>query len=106
MSPTPSIMSRGCWWRCRAGGIRWRCCTRSMSAVSARVAVIPGRNAIGIELPNVRRETVHLRELLESETYQRSASKLSMALGKGIHGDPIVGDLATMPHLLIAGSTG
>jgi S-DNA-T family DNA segregation ATPase FtsK/SpoIIIE len=79
---------------------------RSMSAVSARIAVVPGRNAIGIELPNVRREMVHLRELLASETAERAGAKLPLALGKDIGGAPVVVDLARMPHLLIAGTTG
>ncbi len=79
---------------------------RSMSAVSARIAVIPGRNAIGIELPNASRETVYLRELLETEEYQDSKHNLAIALGKTISGDPMIVDLAKMPHLLIAGTTG
>jgi DNA segregation ATPase FtsK/SpoIIIE, S-DNA-T family len=79
---------------------------RSMSALSTRIAVIPGRNAIGIELPNQRRETVLLRELLSTATYESTASKLTLALGKDIGGDPVVADLARMPHLLIAGTTG
>ena len=79
---------------------------RSMSAVSARIAVVPGRNVIGIELPNVRREMVHLRELLASETAERAGAKLPLALGKDIAGTPVVVDLARMPHLLIAGTTG
>ncbi|GGB48790.1 DNA translocase FtsK [Tistrella bauzanensis] len=79
---------------------------RSMSAISARVAVIPGRNAIGIELPNPRRETVYLRELLASESYENTASRLALALGKDIGGVPVVADLARMPHLLVAGTTG
>jgi S-DNA-T family DNA segregation ATPase FtsK/SpoIIIE len=79
---------------------------RSMSAVSVRVAVVPGRNVIGIELPNAKSETVYLRELLASEAYERSAAKLSLVLGKDIGGAPIVADLAKMPHLLIAGTTG
>ena len=79
---------------------------RSMSAVSARVAVVPGRNAIGIELPNARREMVYLRELLETQEYENSNSKLSLALGKNIGGEPVLSDLARMPHLLIAGTTG
>ena len=79
---------------------------RSMSAVSARVAVVPGRNAIGIELPNARREMVYLRELLETQEYENSSSKLSLALGKNIGGEPVLSDLARMPHLLIAGTTG
>lgn len=79
---------------------------RSMSAVSVRVAVIPGRNVIGIELPNSRRETVHLRELLATDAYEKSASKLLLSLGKDISGQPIMVDLARMPHLLVAGTTG
>jgi len=79
---------------------------RSMSAVSARVAVVPGRNAIGIELPNVKREMVFLRELLETPDYENAGSKLTLALGKNIGGEPVVSDLARMPHLLIAGTTG
>ena len=79
---------------------------RSMSAVSVRIAVIPGRNVIGLELPNARRDTVHLRELLASDTFERANGKLLMALGKDISGAPVVADLARMPHLLIAGTTG
>ncbi len=79
---------------------------RSMSAVSARVAVIPGRNVIGIELPNLRREIVYLRELLSSSEYESASSKLTLALGKNIGGEPVVTDLTSMPHLLIAGTTG
>ncbi|MDR2681586.1 MAG: DNA translocase FtsK 4TM domain-containing protein [Holosporaceae bacterium] len=79
---------------------------RYMSAVSARVAVIPGRNALGIELPNAKRQTVFLRELLESSVYKKSASALPISLGKDISGGAIVADLAKMPHLLIAGTTG
>lgn len=79
---------------------------RNMSAVSARIAVIPGVNAIGIELPNTSRETVFLRGLLESPEYQDSNSQLPMVLGKDIGGSPIVVDLAKMPHLLVAGTTG
>ncbi len=79
---------------------------RSMSAVSVRVAVVPGRNVIGIELPNARREIVHLRELLASENLERSSGKLNLALGKDIGGAPVLVDLARMPHLLIAGTTG
>ncbi|MBT6429839.1 MAG: DNA translocase FtsK, partial [Rhodospirillaceae bacterium] len=79
---------------------------RSMSAVSVRVAVIPGRNVIGIELPNVRRELVSLRELLSSAAYERTAGQLTLALGKDIGGGPVLVDLARMPHLLIAGTTG
>jgi len=79
---------------------------RSMSAVSARVAVVPGRNVIGIELPNSQRETVFLRELLAAPEYENTSSKLALALGKNIGGEPVVADLSTMPHLLIAGTTG
>ncbi len=79
---------------------------RSMSAVSARVAVVPGRNAIGIELPNLRREKVGLRELLASEALERAGGSLLLALGKDIAGAPVIVDLARMPHLLIAGTTG
>ena len=77
-----------------------------MSAVSARVAVVPGRNAIGIELPNLRRETVYLRELLAAESFEKSNQSLCLALGKNIGGEPVYADLARMPHLLIAGTTG
>src|SRR5262249_25183481 len=79
---------------------------RSMSAVSARVAVVPGRNAIGIELPNPTREKVYLRELLGSEDYNNSTAKLPLCLGKNIGGHPVIVDLTRMPHLLIAGTTG
>ncbi len=79
---------------------------RSMSALSVRVAVIPGRNVIGIELPNGSRETVYLRELLGTEAYDRSGGRLPLILGKDIGGAPVVVDLARMPHLLVAGTTG
>ncbi|WP_246529716.1 DNA translocase FtsK [Microvirga zambiensis] len=79
---------------------------RSMSAVSARVAVIPGRNAIGIELPNATRETVYLRELLASQDFEATKQKLPLCLGKTIGGEPVIADLARMPHLLVAGTTG
>jgi S-DNA-T family DNA segregation ATPase FtsK/SpoIIIE len=79
---------------------------RSMSAVSARVAVVSGRNAIGIELPNPTREKVYLRELLASDDYNNSAAKLPLCLGKTIGGEPVIVDLTRMPHLLIAGTTG
>jgi S-DNA-T family DNA segregation ATPase FtsK/SpoIIIE len=79
---------------------------RSMSAVSARVAVVPGRDAIGIELPNPKREIVSLRAMLESQAFQMSQASLPLALGKSIGGEPIIADLARMPHLLIAGTTG
>jgi S-DNA-T family DNA segregation ATPase FtsK/SpoIIIE len=79
---------------------------RSMSALSARVAVVSGRNAIGIELPNDKREKVYLRELLDADDYQSSAAKLPLCLGKTIGGESVLVDLARMPHLLIAGTTG
>uniref|UniRef100_UPI0035A221BC DNA translocase FtsK n=1 Tax=Microvirga aerophila TaxID=670291 RepID=UPI0035A221BC len=79
---------------------------RSMSAVSARIAVIPGRNAIGIELPNLTRETVYLRELLESEAFRTSTQRMPLCLGKTIGGEAVIADLARMPHLLMAGTTG
>ena len=79
---------------------------RSMSALSARVAVVPGRNAIGIELPNPHREKVYLRELLAIKDYAETVAKLPLCLGKNIGGDSIIVDLARMPHLLIAGTTG
>jgi DNA segregation ATPase FtsK/SpoIIIE, S-DNA-T family len=79
---------------------------RSMSAVSARVAVVSGRNAIGIELPNPTREKVYLRELLTGENYNENAAKLPLCLGKTIGGESVVVDLSRMPHLLIAGTTG
>ena len=79
---------------------------RSMCAISVRVAVVPGRNAIGIEMPNSNRETVYLRELLASRDFEKTKQKLAMALGKDIGGEPTFADLARMPHLLIAGTTG
>ncbi|NLS05724.1 DNA translocase FtsK [Rhizobium sp. P32RR-XVIII] len=79
---------------------------RSMSAIAARVAVVPGRNAIGIELPNSTRETVFLRELIASRDFEGSKAKLAMALGKTIGGEAVIADLAKMPHLLVAGTTG
>lgn len=79
---------------------------RSMSAIAARVAVVPGRNAIGIELPNQTRETVYLRELIGSRDFDGNKAKLAMALGKTIGGEPVIADLAKMPHLLVAGTTG
>ncbi|WP_417449251.1 DNA translocase FtsK [Kordiimonas sp.] len=79
---------------------------RSMSAISARVAVVPGRNAIGIELPNSDRQTVFLRELLASKDYEGTKARLPVVLGKDIGGAPVVADLASMPHLLVAGTTG
>ncbi|MBL0848745.1 MAG: DNA translocase FtsK [Candidatus Liberibacter ctenarytainae] len=79
---------------------------RSMSAISARVSVIPGRNAIGIELPNEARETVVLRDLILSNVFEGNKANLAINLGKSIEGVPIVADLSKMPHLLIAGTTG
>lgn len=79
---------------------------RSMSATAARIAVIPGRNALGIELPNEERETVYLRKIIESQEYHDAGLKLPIALGKDIAGRPISVDLSRMPHLLVAGTTG
>ena len=79
---------------------------RSMSALSARVAVVAGRNAIGIELPNAHREKVYLRELLTAREAADSVAKLPLCLGKTIGGDPVIIDLARTPHMLIAGTTG
>jgi len=79
---------------------------RSMSAESARIAVIPGRNAIGIEIPNDVREKVLLRDVFESEAYRNCDARLPLALGKGIDGKPVIADLTRMPHLLVAGTTG
>jgi DNA segregation ATPase FtsK/SpoIIIE, S-DNA-T family len=78
----------------------------AMQAESVLIERIPGKSTVGIQIPNPNREAISLRELLESDAYQRSPSKLTLALGKTIHGEPYVTDLATMPHLLIAGSTG
>ncbi|WP_296745947.1 DNA translocase FtsK, partial [Mesorhizobium sp.] len=79
---------------------------RSMSAVSARVAVVPGRNVIGIELPNETRETVYFRELIGSDGFQNTGASLALCLGKTIGGEPVIAELAKMPHLLVAGTTG
>ncbi|MDR2311453.1 MAG: DNA translocase FtsK [Brucellaceae bacterium] len=79
---------------------------RSMSALSARVAVVPGRNVIGIELPNSIRETVYFRELIESPAFERTNCRLALCLGKTIGGEPVIAELAKMPHLLVAGTTG
>ncbi|MBY5361712.1 DNA translocase FtsK [Rhizobium leguminosarum] len=79
---------------------------RSMSALSARVAVVPGRNVIGIELPNLTRETVYFREMIESQDFEKSGYKLALGLGKTIGGEPVIAELAKMPHLLVAGTTG
>ena len=78
----------------------------AMQAESVLIDRIPGKSTVGIQIPNQTREQISLRELLQSEMYQRSGSKLTLALGKTIHGEPYMTDLATMPHLLIAGSTG
>ncbi len=78
----------------------------AMQAESVLIDRIPGKSTVGIQIPNLKREAISLRELLDSDAYQRSTSKLTLALGKTIHGEPFVTDLATMPHLLIAGSTG
>ncbi len=79
---------------------------RSMSATSVRVAVIPGKNAIGIEMPNTTRETIFMREMLDSRAYELTKAKLPLILGKDIGGEPVIADLARMPHLLVAGTTG
>jgi DNA segregation ATPase FtsK/SpoIIIE, S-DNA-T family len=79
---------------------------RSMSAISVRVAVVAGRSVIGIELPNRKAETVYLRELLDSPVYEKHPGRLALILGKDISGEPVLADLAKMPHLLIAGTTG
>jgi len=79
---------------------------RTMSVTAVRIAVIPGRNVIGIELPNARRETVYLSEMFAAEDWARSSARLPLALGKDIGGGSVIADLARMPHLLIAGTTG
>jgi S-DNA-T family DNA segregation ATPase FtsK/SpoIIIE len=79
---------------------------RSMSAISARIATIPGRSVIGIELPNSRRQTVFLRELIASQAYDKTGATLPLVMGKDISGAPVIVDLARMPHLLVAGTTG
>ncbi|MDB5700093.1 MAG: translocase FtsK, partial [Sphingomonadales bacterium] len=79
---------------------------RNMSALSARVATIPGRSVIGIELPNARRESVVLHELVASQAFEDQSAQLPIILGKNIAGDPVIADLAPMPHLLVAGTTG
>ncbi len=79
---------------------------RSMLAESVRVAMVPGKNVIGIELPNKNREVVVLRHILEDEKFQNASQKLPLCLGKDIAGNPVIADLSTMPHLLIAGTTG
>ena len=79
---------------------------RSMSAISVRVAVVPGRNVIGIELPNKNRQIVYMQEILATSMYEKTQANLPLALGKDIGGQPILADLAKMPHLLVAGTTG
>ena len=79
---------------------------RNMSAISARVATIPGRSVIGIELPNAKRETVNLHELVGSQSFEDQTAQLPIILGKNIAGDAVIADLAPMPHLLVAGTTG
>ena len=79
---------------------------RNTSSTSTRVSVIPGKNTVGIEIPNEHRENVVLREIISNEKFQKREIKLPMALGKNISGIPIIGDLSSMPHLLIAGTTG
>nr|WP_323732723.1 DNA translocase FtsK 4TM domain-containing protein [Candidatus Bandiella woodruffii] len=79
---------------------------RSMSAISTRIAVIPGKNVLGIEIPNEQREVIYLRELIESRAYQNNQFSLPLVLGKDIAGQPVITDLAKMPHLLVAGTTG
>ena len=80
--------------------------SRSMSSTSARIAVIPGKNSIGIELPNDSKETVYLREILESDHFVNKKSGIPLSLGKNIGGEPTIADLSRMPHLMIAGTTG
>ncbi len=80
--------------------------SRSMSSTSARIAVIPGKNSIGIELPNDDKETVYLREILESNTFENKEDGIALSLGKNIGGDSTIADLSRMPHLMIAGTTG
>tara|TARA_R110002095_G_scaffold35504_1_gene33444 strand:+ start:5969 stop:8308 length:2340 start_codon:yes stop_codon:yes gene_type:complete len=79
---------------------------RSMHALSARIAVVPGKNIIGIELPNAKRQTVYLQDLLSSKGFDDSSAKLNLALGKNISGVPVLTDLARMPHMIVAGTTG
>ncbi|PWC54531.1 DNA translocase FtsK [Azospirillum sp. TSO22-1] len=79
---------------------------RSMSVVTARIAIVPGRSVIGVELPNPVREMVYLREMFDSEGFRSTHAQLAIALGKDISGEPVVADLARMPHLLVAGTTG
>ncbi len=80
--------------------------SRSMSSTSARISVIPGKNSIGIELPNDDKETVYLKEILESNTFENKEDGIVLSLGKNIGGEPTIADLSRMPHLMIAGTTG
>ncbi len=79
---------------------------RSMSAMACRIAIVPGRSVIGVELPNPVREMVYLREMLVADAFQNTSARLAVVLGKDIGGEPVIADLARMPHLLIAGTTG
>ena len=79
---------------------------RNTSSISTRVATIPGKSTIGIEIPNSKRENVFLSEIISDEKFNKRETKLPIALGKSISGVPVVGDLSAMPHLLIAGTTG
>jgi S-DNA-T family DNA segregation ATPase FtsK/SpoIIIE len=79
---------------------------RSLSVTAVRIATVPGRNVIGIEVPNAKRETVYLSELLNTEDWSKQQARLAIALGKDIGGSPVIADLARMPHLLVAGTTG
>ncbi|PWC34537.1 DNA translocase FtsK, partial [Azospirillum sp. TSO35-2] len=79
---------------------------RSMSVVTARIAIVPGRSVIGVELPNPVREMVYLRESFDHDAFRNTTAQLAIALGKDISGEPVVADLARMPHLLVAGTTG
>ena len=79
---------------------------RSMSATTCRIAIVPGRSVIGIELPNPVREMVYLREMMQHDSFHNTAARLAVVLGKDIGGEPVIADLARMPHLLIAGTTG
>src|SRR6185437_4006861 len=79
---------------------------RSLSVTAVRIATVPGRNVIGIEVPNAKRETVFLSEILATEDWNKHSGRLTLALGKEISGAPVIADLARMPHLMIAGTTG
>src|ERR1041384_5737080 len=78
----------------------------ALKAESIRIERISGSSTVGIEVPNKKREIITLRDIVDTETFHASPSMLSLALGKDIHGDPVVTDLARMPHLLVAGATG